>query len=98
MGSHDLTKHHKVECVRICKETLKLLNDGEHHLISKILTGDETCVPFYGVPTHLEGEVWVFEDNPKPTMAKKQRALDRFHQKLVKAIKLEGQLKSSRNE
>ncbi|GFV96487.1 histone-lysine N-methyltransferase SETMAR [Trichonephila clavipes] len=44
---HNLTEHQKEERVRISKETLKLLNDGGHHIISKILTGDETYVPFF---------------------------------------------------
>ena len=57
MGFHDLTEHYEVECVTICEETLKLLNDGGHRLISKILTGDETWISFYDVPTHPESKV-----------------------------------------
>ena len=39
---HNLTERQKKERVRISKETLKLLNDGGHLTISKIITGDET--------------------------------------------------------
>lgn len=95
---HNLTEHQKQERVRISKETLKLLNDGGHRIISKIVTGDETYIPFFDVPTRQESKVWVFEDDPTPTMVKRQRALKKvmyavFFRStgLVKAIKLEGQ-------
>ena len=39
--SHDLTEYQKAERIRICKETLKLLNDEGHCLISKIITGNK---------------------------------------------------------
>ena len=39
---HNLTEHQKEERVRISNETLELLNDGGHRIISKIATGDET--------------------------------------------------------
>ncbi|GFW40161.1 uncharacterized protein TNCV_5118441 [Trichonephila clavipes] len=42
---HDLTEPTKQECVRINKETHKLLNVGDHHTIFEIVTGDETCIP-----------------------------------------------------
>ncbi|PRD27510.1 UNVERIFIED_CONTAM: hypothetical protein NCL1_35157 [Trichonephila clavipes] len=57
------------------KISLKLPNDGEHHVISKIVTGDETYMPFYDVPTRQESKVWIFEDDPTPTMVKSQRAM-----------------------
>ncbi|XP_042906074.1 histone-lysine N-methyltransferase SETMAR-like [Parasteatoda tepidariorum] len=58
---HNLTEHQKEERVRISKETLKLLNDGGHRIISKIVTGDETYIPFFDVPTRQESKVWIFE-------------------------------------
>ncbi|GFW60905.1 uncharacterized protein TNCV_4871161 [Trichonephila clavipes] len=36
---------------------------------------DETYMPFYAVPTRQESKVWVFEDDPMPTMVKSQRAM-----------------------
>ncbi|GFV07970.1 uncharacterized protein TNCV_2772281 [Trichonephila clavipes] len=47
---HNLSEHQKEGRVRINKETLKLLNDGGHHIIPKTVTGDETYIPFFGVP------------------------------------------------
>ncbi|XP_015924023.3 histone-lysine N-methyltransferase SETMAR-like [Parasteatoda tepidariorum] len=72
---HNRLEHQKEERVRISKETLKLLNDGGHRIISKIITGDETYIPFFDVPTRQESKVWVFEDDTMPTMVKRQRAL-----------------------
>lgn len=41
------------------KETLKLLSEGGYQIISKIITGNEVYLPFYGVPTCLKREVWI---------------------------------------
>ncbi|GFV99890.1 transposable element Tcb2 transposase [Trichonephila clavipes] len=69
---HNLTEHQKEESVRNSKETLKLLNDGRHRNISKIVTGGETYMPFFDVPIHKNCEVWDFEDGLTPTMVKRQ--------------------------
>ncbi|GFY34594.1 uncharacterized protein TNCV_1372851 [Trichonephila clavipes] len=59
---------------------------------------DQTYMPFYDVLTHQESKIWVFEDDPMPTMVKSQRAMNKVmyaiffrSTSLVKAIKLEGQ-------
>ncbi|GFV04810.1 uncharacterized protein TNCV_5047741 [Trichonephila clavipes] len=44
--SSNPTEYQKEKHLRIRKETLKLLNDGGHRNISKIVTGDETHIPF----------------------------------------------------
>ena len=46
---HNLTEQQKEERVRISKETLELLNDGDHRIISKIVTSVETYIPFFVV-------------------------------------------------
>lgn len=51
---------------------IKLLNDG-HCITSKITTGDEMYIPFFDVRTHQESKVWVFKDDTKSTMTKRQR-------------------------
>ncbi|GFX22657.1 histone-lysine N-methyltransferase SETMAR [Trichonephila clavipes] len=73
--SHNLTEHQKEESVRICKETLKMLNYGGHHSISKIVTGEKTLMPFFDVPTRQESKVCVFEDDSTPTVVKRQQAM-----------------------
>lgn len=95
---HQLTEFQKSERVRISKETLNLLENGGHRIISKIVTGDETYIPFYDTLTRQESRVWVHEDDPTPTTPKKQRAMKKvmyavFFRStgLVKAIKLEEQ-------
>ncbi|GFV05200.1 uncharacterized protein TNCV_224131 [Trichonephila clavipes] len=59
---------------------------------------DEACIPFYENPTPQESKVWVFENDPMPTMVKSQRATKKamyavFFRSmgLIKAIKLEEQ-------
>lgn len=95
---HQLTDFQKAERVRICRETLKMLNDGGHRIISKIITGDETYISFYDVPTRQESRVWIHEDAPTPVTVKKQRSVKKIMYAvffrstgLVKAIKLKGQ-------
>ncbi|PRD33737.1 UNVERIFIED_CONTAM: hypothetical protein NCL1_16747 [Trichonephila clavipes] len=66
---HNLTEHQKEESARISKKkSLKLFNDGGHRIISKTVTGDETYKPFFDIPTRQESKLWVFEDDPTPTM------------------------------
>ena len=68
---HNLTEHQKEEHVRISKETLDMLNDGGHHIISKVVTGDETYIPFFDIPTCQESKGWTFEDDTTLTMVKR---------------------------
>ncbi|GFX26174.1 uncharacterized protein TNCV_3707131 [Trichonephila clavipes] len=98
-GEHiSATERQKEEHVRSSKETFKLPNDGGHRIISKILTGDETYILPFDVPSRQESKVQVFEDDPISTMVKRQRATKKvmytvFFRRtgLAKAIKLEGQ-------
>ncbi|MEE2373769.1 transposase [Klebsiella pneumoniae] len=95
---HHLTDFQKAERVRICQQTLDILNAGGHQIISKIVTGDETYIPFFDIPTRQESRIWIHEDEETPTMMKKQRAMKKvmyavFFRStgLVAAIKLEEQ-------
>lgn len=95
---HSLTQFQKEERVRISRQTLKMLNDGGSSLISKIVTGDETYIPFYDCPTRQESRVWIHEDDPTPTTVKKQKSMKKVmyavffrSSGLVKAIKLKEQ-------
>ncbi|GFX53249.1 uncharacterized protein TNCV_362431 [Trichonephila clavipes] len=62
--------------------------------------GDETYIPFFDDPTRHERKVWIFEEDPTPTMVNRQRAMcvknvmySVFFRStgLVKPIKSEGQ-------
>ena len=75
-----------------------MLNEDGHRVISKIVMGDEMCIPFFHVPTRQESKVWVFEDESTPTIVKRQRSMKKVMYAVffrstgwVKAIKLEGQ-------
>lgn len=46
MVRHNLIDDQKSEHVKIGKEILKLLNDGRHENISRIIIGDERYIPF----------------------------------------------------
>jgi hypothetical protein len=95
---HTLDDFQKAERVRIARQTLEMFNNGGYRILSKIVTGDETHIPFFDVPTRQESRVWIHEDDPIPTIAQKQRSVMKvmyavFFRStgLVKAIKLEDQ-------
>ncbi|GFT32248.1 uncharacterized protein TNCV_1035111 [Trichonephila clavipes] len=96
---HNLTEYQKRDVSEsVKKKSLNLPNDGGHRAISKIVTDDETYMPFYDVQTLQKSKVWVFEDDPMPTMMKSQRAIKKVMYTvlfrstgLIKAIKLEKQ-------
>ncbi|GFX53107.1 uncharacterized protein TNCV_361021 [Trichonephila clavipes] len=67
-------------------------------IISKIVTCDETYMPFFGIPARQESKVCVVEEDPTLTMVKRERAMKRvmyaiFFRStgLIRTIKLEGQ-------
>ena len=41
------------------------------------MPNDEACIPFHKMSTYPENKLRVFEDNRKPTMGEKQRAMKR---------------------
>ncbi|GFU81496.1 uncharacterized protein TNCV_4926271 [Trichonephila clavipes] len=69
---YNLTEHQKEERVRITKKYLELPNDGSHSVISEIVKGDDAYIAFYGFPTRDNSKLWVFEDDPMPTIVKNQ--------------------------
>lgn len=98
LNSYILTEYPKAEYARICKETLKLFNDGEHRLVFKIITGDETHIPFLCTLQSVKKVNYGSLKKPKATMEKRQRSMNTVMHAvyfrstaLVKAIKLEGQ-------
>ena len=49
-----MIQHQKVKNITIWKETVKLVNNGRHRLISRTIIGDKTYIPFFNVPTRPE--------------------------------------------
>jgi histone-lysine N-methyltransferase SETMAR len=95
---HLLSNEQKAERVQICRQNLKMLKDGGHRVISRIVTGDETYVHYFDAPTSQESKIWIAEDDELPTVLKVQKTLGKvlyavFFRStgLVKAVKLEGQ-------
>lgn len=95
---HSLTQEQKSQRVLICKQNLKLLNNGGHRLFSKIVTGDETYVHYYDPLSPKESRIWVAEDEPIPTLVRQRRAYGKIlyaiffrSTGLVASIKLTGQ-------
>lgn len=71
---HTLNDYRRAERVIIAREPLEMLNNGEHRILSKPVTVDETYIRFYDIPTHQESRVWIHKEALTLTMAKKQRA------------------------
>lgn len=69
---HLLTSQQMKTRMEMCHKNLKRIRDGHQQIISKILTGDETWVYFYDVPSNKEARVWVFQDEEIPKLAQKE--------------------------
>lgn len=65
---HALTEEQRKVRKEICQKNLNTFEQGGPQFISKIVTGDETYVPFYDAPTHQETKLWVFENEDVPTV------------------------------
>jgi len=52
--------------VKVCQEKLKILSDGGHRIISKIITFDETYIHYNDAPNNQESKIWLFEDKSPP--------------------------------
>ena len=50
----------KVNQVKLCQENLKILFDGGHYIISKIITSNEPYFNYYNDPTNEESKLWLF--------------------------------------
>lgn len=69
---HLLTDEQMMTRRRMCEENLKMFSDGGQRIISQILTGDETWVYYYDVPSNREAKIWIFDDEERPKLAQKE--------------------------
>ena len=56
----------------------KMLSDflsGTAPNVNSVVTGDESWLYFYDVPTKCQSKVWVFEDEEQPTQVKKSKSV-----------------------
>jgi hypothetical protein len=63
---HALTDELMAQHVSWCHKMLSKFENGMSHYVSSILTGDETRLYFYGMPTKAQNKVWIFENENKP--------------------------------
>lgn len=70
-GAYHFAKTFSLEdsCFTVKRETLEMLNNGGHRIISKI--DHETYILFYEVLTLQESDIKFHEDAPTPTMVRK---------------------------
>jgi hypothetical protein len=54
---------------------LNKFENGTSRYVSSILTGDETWLNFYDVPTKAQNKVWVFEHENMPLSVRKSRSM-----------------------
>jgi len=94
---YQLTCDQKVIRVNWSKEMLKKFNNGSSKQINSIVTGDETWVYFYDIPTKTQSQLWIFEDEDSPVQVRQSKSIGKrmfaiFFSKggLVKAVMLDG--------
>lgn len=72
---HNLTNIQKEERVRWCREMLQKYDNGRSNLIYSIVTGDESWIYCYEPEKKQQSQVWVFEDEEKPTKVRRGRSV-----------------------
>jgi hypothetical protein len=58
-----------------CHEMLNKFEIGTSRYVSSVLTGDETWLYFYDMPTEAQNKVWVCEDENMPVYVRKSRSV-----------------------
>ena len=54
-----------------CRQTLKIFRSGMSKEVNSIITGDETWIYYYDVPTESQRKILVFKKEEHPTQARK---------------------------
>lgn len=72
---HSLTEGQMANRVSWCREMLKKFENGEASNVNSIVTGDETWLYYYDVPTKSQSKVWMFEDEDNPVTVRKSRSV-----------------------
>ena len=67
---HKLTDKERECRVDWCKKMLSKFKSRRSSEVFSIVTGDETWLYYYDVPTESQSRVWVFEDEDYPIMPK----------------------------
>lgn len=72
---HNLTEEQMTHRVAWCRKMLKLFDKGQSQYVNSIVTGDETWLYYYDVPTKAQNKVWVFDDEHTPVAVRKSRSV-----------------------
>lgn len=74
---HLLTAEQKLARVKWCKATLKRFNRGSSKLVYDIVSGDESWIYAYEPESKTQSQVWVFENELKPTKVTRSRSVSK---------------------
>lgn len=72
---HDLKVEQKEARVNWCKKMLKLYENGTSNNINNIVSGDETWLYYFDVPSKNKNKVWLFENEQTPVQVRKSRSV-----------------------
>lgn len=72
---HSLDDSQRKVRVEWCKKMLKKYDSGRSKDVNSIVTGDETWLYYFDVPSKSRSKIWVFEDEPTPTQVKQQKSI-----------------------
>jgi [histone H3]-lysine36 N-dimethyltransferase SETMAR len=72
---HKLTDEQRASRVTWCQNMLQKFDHGNSRNVNSIVTGDETLVYYYDVPSRRQSRVWVFEDEAPPVQVRRQRSV-----------------------
>lgn len=70
---HDLKEEQKICRVNWCKKMLKEYENGTSNYVSNIVTGDETWLYYFDVPSKSKNKIKLFENEPTPIQVRKSR-------------------------
>lgn len=68
---HSLTEEQMTHRVTWCQNILKLFDKEQSKFVNSIVTGDETWLYYYDVPTKAQNKVWVYYDEDTPVTVRK---------------------------
>lgn len=72
---HSLTEDQMTRRVKWCQEMLKKFDKGQSPYVNNIVTGDETYLYYYDVPTKSQNKIWVFDEEDTPVAVRKSRSV-----------------------
>ncbi|UYV72377.1 hypothetical protein LAZ67_9002838 [Cordylochernes scorpioides] len=73
--SHSLNDEQMTRRVSWCREMLKKFDNGSSRLVNSIITGDETWLHYFDVPTKAKNKVRIFEGESTPVSVRKSRSI-----------------------